>query len=245
MPKALQSFKAGMRVAIIGASGGIGKALTKRLSSDDTVKKIYAFSRTAIKNLPEKATHHPIDITDEASIEKAASLCDGPLDLVIITTGMLQEEPNLPEKSLRDIDLEAMQRCFAVNTCGPALIAKHFLPLLPKDSRSMMAFLSARVGSISDNNIGGWYSYRASKTALNMIIKNAAIETERRYKKAVIIGLHPGTVDTALSQPFQSNVQHEIFSPDKAADYLLNVMNERTPKDTGKCFAWDGQEIVP
>jgi len=234
----LTSFERDIQVAIIGASGGIGSALSDALAGQPNIAKLYQFSRFG-------RDHHPIDLTDEASIEKAAATIEGELDLVIVATGMLQEPPNLPEKSLRDLSLEPMQKCFAVNSFGPALVAKHFLPLLPRDRRSIFACLSARVGSISDNAIGGWYSYRASKAALNMILKTASIEVARRKPEAVVLGLHPGTVDTNLSHDFQGNVQHEIFTPHVAANHLLQVIDQAGPADSSKCFAWDGQEIEP
>jgi NAD(P)-dependent dehydrogenase (short-subunit alcohol dehydrogenase family) len=121
---------------------------------------------------------------------------------------------------------------------------KHFLPLLSRDRRALFGVLSARVGSISDNTLGGWYSYRASKAALNMVVKNAAIEMARKYPQTIVAGLHPGTVDSALSKPFQSHVSsHKLFSPVQAAGFLLQVLEGLTPEHSGKCFAWDGQEV--
>lgn len=234
-----------MNVVIIGASGGIGRAIVESLSKNNSTKKIYAFSRSEYDFQDLKVHSAPIDMTNEESIKAAAEQCSGHIDLIICATGMLHDDSSLPEKSLRDLNMNAMQKIFAINTIGPALVIKYFAPLLPKDKSSVLACLSARVGSISDNRIGGWYSYRASKAALNMVIKNAAIETARRYKHAIIVGLHPGTVDTDLSKPFQNNVQHEIFTPDTSAHYLLNVINHLKSQDSGKCFAWDGQEVDP
>ena len=137
-----------------------------------------------------------------------------------------------------------MAQVLAVNTIGPALIAKYFLPLMARDDKAVMAHLSARVGSISDNRMGGWTSYRAAKAAQNMVVKNAAIETARRDKQKIIIGLHPGTVDSRLSAPFQGNVaQDKLFSPAQSAGYLLNVIDAVTPAQSGKVLAWDGAEI--
>lgn len=234
-----------MRAVVIGASGGIGKALVKRLSAQKHIETIYALSRSPCDIKNEKIIHKTIDITDESSIKNAATSCEGPLDLIIVATGMLSNGDTLPEKSLRDLDIEAMQTCFTINTFGPALIAKHFLPRISKEDRSVFVCLSARVGSTSDNRLGGWYSYRASKAALNMIIKSTSIETARRYKQAVIVGLHPGTVDTELSKPFQSNVKHHIFAAEQAAGHLLDIIDKVKPEDSGKCFAWDGKEIIP
>ena len=230
---------------VIGASGGIGKAFVENLSEMKKVKTVYALSRTETIFENDKIKPYKIDITNEVSVEEAADFCGTGIDIVIVASGMLNNGGGLPEKSLRDINLSAMQECFNINTLGPALVAKHFIPRLTKDKKSIFTCLSARVGSVSDNEIGGWYSYRASKAALNMIIKTAAIETSRRYKDAIIVGLHPGTVDTALSRPFQSNVKHEIFSPEKAAGYLLEVLENLKSEDSGKCFDWAGKEIVP
>jgi NAD(P)-dependent dehydrogenase (short-subunit alcohol dehydrogenase family) len=151
-----------------------------------------------------------------------------------------------PENALRDLNMDNFERIFAVNTFGPALVAKHFLPLIPKDTKSVFAALSARVGSISDNRLGGWHAYRASKTALNMIIKNSAIETARRYKRSCVIGLHPGTVDTGLSEPFQGGVPPDkLFTPDQSAAYLMDVIDTITPEYSGSIFDWKGEIIKP
>ncbi len=139
-----------------------------------------------------------------------------------------------------------MRRSFEINTIGPALIAKHVLPLLPRDRRAVFAVLSARVGSISDNRLGGWYSYRASKAALNQIIRCLAIELAPKRPQAICVGLHPGTVDTALSKPFQGNVADtRLFTTDQSAAHLLNVIAALTPAQSGRVFDWAGQEIAP
>jgi NAD(P)-dependent dehydrogenase (short-subunit alcohol dehydrogenase family) len=139
-----------------------------------------------------------------------------------------------------------MARVFAVNTIGPALVAKHFLPLLPRRGRSAFAAISARVGSIGDNRLGGWHSYRASKAALNMLLRNFAIELARRAPDAVCIGLHPGTVDTALSAPFRSRVAPDrLFTPARSAGHLLRVIEQATVADNGHVLAWDGARIPP
>jgi NAD(P)-dependent dehydrogenase (short-subunit alcohol dehydrogenase family) len=241
----LDSFQSDINAVVIGASGGIGQAFVKQLSAIDRVKTIYAFSRSKVSYANDKIKAGHIDITDEQSIQQAAQSCDGDIHLIIIATGMLHDSQSLPEKSLRDLNFNAMQTCFAINTLGPAVVAKYFLPLIPREGKSVFAALSARVGSISDNGIGGWYSYRASKTALSMMLKNAAIETGRKYKDAVIIGLHPGTVDTSLSKPFQSHVAHDIFTPEQAADYLLTVVDQISAYDSGKCFDWKSEEVLP
>lgn len=227
-------------IAILGAAGAIGSAFTKRLSEKYPNASIFAFSR--------KGAAYSIDYSSEDSLSGAAELAtkDRPLDLVIVANGILHDEDLMPEKSLRDLSADNFQRIFEANTITPALIAKHFLPKLNKEHTSMFAALSARVGSISDNQLGGWYAYRASKAALNMIIKNAAIEVGRRNKPTIVVGLHPGTVDSDLSKPFQSNLADEkIFTPDYSAQKLLDVLENLSPEQTGKCFAWDGREILP
>lgn len=236
------------RIAIIGASGGIGYALTNQLARDYPDALIHAFSRSDTSfDAPNVKTGF-IDIEEEATIEAAANQAaqDGPIDLILVTVGLLHDDGLMPEKALRDLSAEKFERLFAVNTIGPALVAKHFLPHIPKEAPSHFAAISARVGSICDNRVGGWYAYRASKAALNMVIKNASIEMARRYKHAIIIGLHPGTVDTGLSKPFQSAVANsKLFTAEQSAAYLMDVLRDLTPDDSGKCFAWDGQEILP
>lgn len=232
-----------MKIAIIGSSGAIGSAFFKHLHTMHPEAEIHTFSSQS----NEEKHHHIIDYDDEKTIESAAQEAykNIPFDLVIVATGILHNSADLqPEKSLRDLSAEKFQTIFNANTIFPALAAKHFLPLLHKDKRSVFAALSARVGSISDNHLGGWYAYRASKAALNMVIKNASIEMSRRYKQAIIVGLHPGTVDSSLSKPFQNHVKEgKLFTPDFAAEKLISVLDGLSPDDSGKCFGWDGQEI--
>ena len=173
--------------------------------------------------------NHYIDYNSERSISEAADIAskENPIDLVIVTNGILHDGEMMPEKSLRDLSSEKFYRIFEVNTIIPALIAKYFLPKLNKKERSIFVALSARVGSISDNKLGGWYSYRASKAALNMIIKNASIEVGRKNKQAIILGVHPGTVDSNLSKPFQRNISSErLFTPEYSAEKILDVLNQ-------------------
>lgn len=226
-------------IAIIAASGAIGSAFTRLLSRAHPDSSLHTFSR--------HGGHH-IDYDNEESIAAAAELASktGALDLVIFAGGLLHTERFMPEKSLKELSAEKFQHIFAANTITPALVAKHFLPKLNREKPSRFAALSARVGSISDNRLGGWYAYRASKTALNMIIKNAAIETARRNKTAIVVGLHLGTVDSALSQPFQGSVAEDrLFTAEHSAEKMLNVLEGLTPEDSGKCFAWNGEEILP
>ncbi len=226
-------------IAILGASGAIGSAFKKLLSKKYPNSSLFAFSRNG---------EYQIDYKSEESIAEAVEIAtkEKPLDLVIVANGILHDGELIPEKSLRDLSAEKFNRIFEVNTITPALIAKYFLPKLNKEQVSIFAVLSARVGSISDNHLGGWYAYRASKSALNMIIKNAAIEVGRSNKEAIIVGLHPGTVDSILSKPFQDNVPNgKLFTPEYSAGKLLEVLDNLSPENTGKCFAWDSEEISP
>lgn len=229
---------------IIGASGGIGAALADTLEEEGNFSQVLRFART----LPAPFT---LDITNETSIRAAAelvrsTLAGKPLELVIVATGLLHDDEHGPEKANVKLDPEWMLRSFAVNSVGPAIVAKHFLPLLPREGRSVFAALSARVGSISDNRMGGWHSYRAAKAALNQLMRTMSIELARTHKRAICVTLHPGTVDTRLSKPFQSNVPAgQLFAPDRAAVQLLDVLDGLRPVDSGKCFAWDGAEIAP
>ena len=187
------------------------------------------------------------DFLDDAALTNVAERLReaGPLGLCIVASGILSDGDSLqPEKSFRQQSREAFEQVFAANTVAPALIAKHMLPLMPKAQRSVFAALSARVGSISDNRLGGWHAYRASKAALNMLVRNYAIEQKRRAPGGICVGLHPGTVDTGLSKPFQSAVPDEkLFSPEQSAGYLLDVIDGLGPDDSGKCFDWAGKEV--
>jgi NAD(P)-dependent dehydrogenase (short-subunit alcohol dehydrogenase family) len=220
------------RAAIVGASGGIGGGLAAALREAGT--EVIALSR------PE------LDLEDEASVERAAgALRSGePIDLAIVATGILAPSGQGPEKALRDLRAGSFAKVLAVNTIGPLIAAKHFVPLLPRTGRSAFAVLGARVGSIADNRLGGWYSYRASKAALAMAVRTLAIEVARSRPEAVVCALHPGTVDTALSRPFQSAVSDgRLFAPELAARHLLSVLADLTPADSGGHFAWDGTPV--
>lgn len=235
-------------IAIIGSAGAIGAALTQALSTRFPDAAITSFSRRKPSTSLANVTHFTIDYDNEDSIQNAAAIASekSPLDWVIVATGILHDGDIMPEKSLRELSAEKMMTLFTRNTIVPALIAKHFIPKLDRHKQVVFAALSARVGSISDNALGGWYSYRASKTALNMIIKNAAIETARRNKASIIVGLHPGTVDSDLSKPFQANVPiGKLFRAEDSAKMMIDVLEGLGPQNSGKCFAWDGQEVFP
>jgi len=245
----LGSFRKPLNIAVIGASGGIGSAVTGRIASDAPEARIYAFSRRPTTDTRDNVEASAIDLENETSIADAAELCRQQikhLSATFVVTGLLHDgEMVKPEKSWKSLRANSLEKAFRINAVGPALVAKHFLPLMRRDSKSVFACLSARVGSIEDNRLGGWYGYRASKAALNMIIKTLSIELARSNPKAVCVGLHPGTVDTALSKPFQRNVRPKhLFTPDRSALALLAVVDNLMPTDTGKIFAWDG-EVIP
>ena len=227
------------RALVIGSSGGIGSALCSTLR--DRGYDVVPLSRTS-------GGDSYIDIEDERSIAEAANRLVGgaPFSLIFIASGLLHAPGLSPERALRDLDRDQLLRLFSVNAIGPMLVAKHFVPLIARGERAVFAALSARVGSISDNRLGGWYGYRASKAALNMLIKTLAIEVSRTRPDAICVGLHPGTVDTQLSKPFQSNVEaQKLFSPQRSASQLLDVLDGLTPAQTGMCFDWAGKAIAP
>lgn len=231
-------------IALIGANGTLGQAFLRLLAPQ--TKNIYAFSRYAPTHKITGVTYQTMDYMDEDSIKLGANSTKstGALDLVLVTIGILHTGTIMPEKSLRDINADNMQTLFMANTVAPSLIAKYFLPCLHRHNRAIFATISARVGSISDNRLGGWYAYRTAKAGLNMMIKGLSIEVARKYPNAIVVGLHPGTVNSPLSKPFQKNVPiGKLFTPNQSAQYLYDVLNNLQPKDTGLCFAWDGQQI--
>lgn len=236
-------------IIVLGASGAIGSALIRTLLESTNTQRIFALSRKPIESPDPRVTALAIDLEDETSLVEAAANCqvEGGVDLVVNTIGILHEGDTIrPEKGLRELNPETMARLFRVNTIGPALVMKHFSPLLARDRPAIIASLSARVGSIGDNKAGGWYSYRASKAALNQLIRTASIELAARRPQVICVGLHPGTVRSAMSEPFlQRYTKNEIFEPETAATALLSVLGSLTPAQTGKIFAWDGQEIQP
>ncbi|MET0427657.1 MAG: SDR family NAD(P)-dependent oxidoreductase [Microvirga sp.] len=232
----LTSFPPGGLAVIIGARGGIGGALLEALDGQAAFPEVLGLSRAGTPSL---------DLTDEASIAEAARHVAGtgkPLRLVIDATGFLHGPGAAPERSWRELDPAVMAHAFAVNATGPALVMKHFLPLLPRDGKAVFASLSARVGSIGDNRLGGWYSYRASKAALNQLVRTAAIELRRRAPEAVCIVLHPGTVDTPLSAPF-ARTGLDVQSPAQAADQLLAVVDRIGANGSGGFYDHRGESV--
>ena len=218
-----------MHALVLGASGGIGAALVAHLRARGD--QVTALSRRA----------DGFDLTVEASIVAHLAALSGPYDLIFIATGALELQRRAPEKTLRALDPAALAAQFALNATGPALVVKHALRLLPKDAPTRLAVLSARVGSIGDNGLGGWYAYRAAKAALNQLIHTAAIEIARSHPQAVLACLHPGTVATPLTQKYAGN--HPTVTPDQAAANLIAVLESLTPDQTGGFFDWQGKTI--
>lgn len=231
----LGTFQTRGVAVVFGASGGIGDALYKALLASDRFDHVVALSRGSSPS---------IDLLDEASLERAAAFAasKGEIRLVIDATGFLHDEGHGPEKSWRQMDTAKLAHAFAINAIGPALIMKHVLPLLPRAGKSVFATLSARVASIEDNRLGGWYSYRASKAALNQLVRTAAVELKRRSADAICVALHPGTVATALSAPFSKDGL-EIQSAQASAARLLEVIDHLSPAQTGGFFDHLGATI--
>ncbi|MUO80397.1 SDR family NAD(P)-dependent oxidoreductase [Agrobacterium vitis] len=230
----MTSLRPSYSALVIGASGGIGSALCAILGSDSACREVVTLSRR----------ENGFDLMEEASIAACAERLAGQdqsFDLIICATGALTINGVGPEKAIKAVTSEAMAAQFALNAIGPALVLKYFTPLLVKNSRSLMGFLSARVGSIGDNRLGGWISYRASKAALNQIVHTSAIEIARSRPQSVIVSLHPGSVDTGLSANFAAG--HERFAPDHSAGLLLSVLDILSPAQTGGFFAYDGSVI--
>jgi len=220
---------------VIGNSGSIGSAIEKELS-DQGFKNIIGFNRSSNPRL---------DLLNEETIAQSAQFIkdkDIPVSLVFDATGLLHDDNNMPEKTYKNIDQIFMRKNFEINVMGPALIMKYFLPLLDKEEKSIFASISAKVGSISDNRYGGWYSYRASKAALNQMIKTASIEMKMKNLNAICLAIHPGTVESKLSKPFQKN-DLTIQSPQESASNIFKILNSSTSKDTGSFYNWDGKII--
>ena len=212
------------RSLIIGASGGIGNAIARTLPGE-----VMTLSRS----------NDGLDITDETSVANTFATLQGTFDLVFVATGALTVNNHQPEKSIKAITADGLLDQYKTNAVGPMLILKHALPFLPQDRPSTFAALSARVGSISDNNIGGWHSYRAAKSGLNQLLHGASVELKRTHKLTTVLALHPGTVATS----FTENYTADKLTPDEAAAHLINVIDTKTIADTGKFFDFAGKEI--
>lgn len=221
---------------VIGATGGIGQAFVDHLQKSGRFGGVIGLSRSSS---PALDFDRPETIAECAAFVKTMS---GEIRLIIDATGYLHDETFQPEKSLRQIDADYMAKQFQINAIGPALLMKHFCPLLPRNGKSVFATLSAKVGSIGDNRMGGWYGYRAAKAALNQLVKCTAIEIGRNKRDAVCIALHPGTVDTGLSGPFAKSGLN-VQSPEQATANMLNVINGLDARQSGGFFAYDGEEL--
>jgi NAD(P)-dependent dehydrogenase (short-subunit alcohol dehydrogenase family) len=229
----LRSLPPGGLALVVGASGGIGGALVRALEASGRFEAVQALSRS---------TAPALDLLEERTIQacaEALQLSGLPVRLILDATGFLHNNTWNPEKSWQQLDPAHMAHSFAVNAIGPALLMKHLLPLLPREGKSVFATLSAKVGSIGDNRLGGWYSYRASKAALNQLVHTAAIELRRRHPFALCIAIHPGTVDTGLSSPFAKSGL-DVRTPDEAARRLMAVLDALQPEDSGGFFNHDG-----
>lgn len=217
------------RALVIGASGGIGAALVAGLQRRGA--EVTGLSRSA----------DGLDVTEEASVAAHLGRLEGEFDTVIVATGALEIDGATPEKALRQLQPEALVAQVRLNALGPALVLKHALRLMPRDRRAVFAALSARVGSIGDNGFGGWYSYRASKAALNQLIHSAAIEIARSHREAVVVALHPGTVATPFTEKYLG--RHPAVTPEHAADRLVTLIDGLQPAQTGGFYDYAGREI--
>ncbi|MBE9010162.1 SDR family NAD(P)-dependent oxidoreductase [Pseudanabaenaceae cyanobacterium LEGE 13415] len=234
---------------IVGASQGIGLEFARQFL--ERVDRVYATYRSPdceLFNLEHpNLVRLPLDITDEAQIEQAIAKIKSEtpaLHCVINCVGVLHDETMQPEKSLRHLNADQLVKYFQINSIGAALLAKHVQPLLKHRDRAILATISAKVGSIADNQIGGWYGYRASKAALNMFMRTTAIEFKRTCPNAIVVTLHPGTTDTRLSKPFQRSVPPEkLFSVDRTVQQLLTVIDKLQDSDSGEFFSWDGSKL--
>ncbi|MEM7462703.1 MAG: SDR family NAD(P)-dependent oxidoreductase [Pseudomonadota bacterium] len=216
------------RALVVGASGGIGRAISEELIARG--HEVMTLSRSI----------DGLDITNEESIKRVIGGLDGQFELMVVTTGALVIENYQPEKTLKALDPNALSQQFALNAAGPALLLKHLIPFIPKDHPAVFAALSARVGSISDNRLGGWYAYRASKAALNQLIHTSAIELARSHKQLVCVALHPGTVATSLTSNYRN---HPSVTPEEAASNILGVLEHLTPAETGSFIDANGKPI--
>ena len=233
-------------ILIAGASGGIGKEFTKLYCDDPNVEKVIALSRKMNNIDNPKIQSIEVDYSREETFDNLNDVLQlESISTIIIATGILHTDQIKPEKSIAGVDLVTLQKVFQVNVFGPTLLVKKLLPLIKKSKAVKIVFLSARVGSITDNSLGGWHSYRSSKSALNMMISNLSIELQRINKEHLVVGVHPGTVKSQLSEPFLKNVKHNIFSPKESVGLLSKVISDIDQKDSGKCFDFSGKIIAP
>jgi len=233
-------------VLIAGSSGAIGGEFVKFYSDDLNVEKIVTLSRKKNDSGNKKTQSIEIDYSKEEAFKNLDQISQlESVSTIIIATGVLHKDKTKPEKSIDNINFESLKDVFQVNVFGPILLVKKLLPLIKRSQGVKIVFLTARVGSISDNELGGWYSYRSSKSALNMMIKNLSIELKRANKEIIVIGIHPGTVKSHLSEPFLRNVKHNIFTPRESVELMGKVISKISQKDSGKCFDFLGKVIDP
>lgn len=241
-----------MNILICAANGGIGRALLQAVRQRYPQATLYATYRKHRPDTGPADVHwQRADLSDEQSVAQLAQTIaehSGALDWLINCAGFLHQQQGGhfqgPEKSIRQFDADFFSANIAANTLPTLLLAKHFSPLLKARPNAVFAAVSAKVGSIEDNRLGGWYSYRTSKAALNMALKNLAIEWQRSHKNLCVAALHPGTTDTGLSEPFQKNVPPEkLFSAEQTAGYLLDIVQSLTPEQSGRFWSWNGEQL--
>ena len=237
-------------IVVFGSSGAIGNALIQQLAEKHPNATVSGISRTQINQEPRQSNVnlHVCNYADEYELSRLSNEFGEQhpcIDLLLIASGVLTAVSPKPEKSVNDITEIELLENIRINAIIPALIFKHFFILLKASSNPTFGALSARIGSISDNRLGGWYAYRMAKAALNMFIKTASLELKRKNKQSVVVGLHPGTVKTKFSERFINDTTKNCFTPEVAATQLINVFSGLEPAQTGKCFAWDGTEIQP
>jgi NAD(P)-dependent dehydrogenase (short-subunit alcohol dehydrogenase family) len=249
-------FETAVKALVVGATQGIGLEFVRQLLQEPQIVHLFATYRSAqsatalfalMSEHPDRLRCIAMDLMQEDSIANGldeVKQISPQLHLVINCVGLLHSAQQQPEKALRQLNADNLIRYFQINSIGPALLAKHLMPLFKHPEPALFATLSAKVGSIGDNQLGGWYGYRASKAALNMFLKTAAIEYSRRHPNTTIVMLHPGTTDTQLSQPFQRGVPPgKLFSPEQTVRQLMDVLSNVTPQDSGAFFSWDGSRL--
>ena len=233
----------GRHALVIGGQGGIGRALVEALRHDKTVDAVHATWHSREPAALDGVTWWRCDVTDEAAIEAMADRIET-VDWLVNAVGWLHDEAVGPEKHSREVTPDTFLRAMEINALPSLLLAKHLRRQMKRSRAGVFATVSARLGSIGENQLGGWYSYRASKAALNMALRTLAVEWRRELPSATVAALHPGTTDTALSQPFQARVPvGQLFSPEQTARYLLTVIENLTPLESGRFWSFDGEEL--
>ncbi len=231
----------------VGAGSAIARAMMQNMQKQDPERKIIALSRQSpilaeVANL--NLTHHLTDYSTASLTAIAEELKGTDIDRLVCCVGTLHDDVVFPEKRLTEMTPETLQHYFSINTVIPAMVLKAFVPILDRKATGVLAFLSAQIGSIEDNRLGGWYGYRASKAALNMLIKTTSIEMKRTHKQYSLIAMHPGTTDSPLSEPFQARISAErLYSPQLTAERLLKIIDQVTPEETGQLYHWDGSVL--